>query len=62
MRLRELQAGRSQGGNSGRYRITTPNDVVTANRLVIGVDADAFKKIGGDIAVKDSGAAAVPMT
>jgi hypothetical protein len=39
-------------GNSGRYRITTPNYVVTANRLVIGVDADAFKKIGGDIAVK----------
>jgi hypothetical protein len=39
-------------GNSGRYRITTPNYVVTANRLVIGVDADAFKKIGGDIAGK----------
>jgi hypothetical protein len=37
-------------GNSGGYRIVTPQYVATANRLVIAVDAGAFNKVGGDIA------------
>ena len=39
-------------GSSGRYRVTTTSYVATANRLVIGVDAEAFKKVGGDIATR----------
>jgi hypothetical protein len=39
-------------GNSGRYRVTTPDFIATANRLVIAVDADGFKKVGGEIAAK----------
>jgi hypothetical protein len=34
----------------GRYVVTTPDYVATANRLVIAVDANAFKYIGGNIA------------
>jgi hypothetical protein len=39
-------------GASGRYRITTPGYVVTASRLVIAVDAEGFKHVGGDVARK----------
>lgn len=39
-------------GNGNRYRITTPNYVVTANRLVIAVDAEGFKWVGGELAKK----------
>jgi hypothetical protein len=44
-------------GNSGRYRVTTSDYIATANRLVIAVDADGFKKVGGDIATKIQGQA-----
>jgi hypothetical protein len=37
-------------GHSGTYRIVTPMYVATANRLVIAVDAGAFKYVKGDIA------------
>jgi hypothetical protein len=62
MEQRSLQAGvrifKSQPvleisggpGNTDRYRIMTPQYVATARRLVIAVDVEAFKKVGGDIA------------
>ncbi len=40
-----------EGGNP-TYRIATPGYNATASRLVIAVDAAAFKKIGGEVAVK----------
>jgi glycine/D-amino acid oxidase-like deaminating enzyme len=45
----EVEDGR---GNSGRYRVTTPDYEVTANRLVIAVDAEGFKHVEGDLARK----------
>src|SRR5215475_12656723 len=33
-------------GGGGKYQIDTPDYAVTANRLVIAVDAEAFKKVG----------------
>jgi hypothetical protein len=42
----------SAPGASGRYEISTPNYKVRANRLVIAVDAQAFAKVGGDIAAR----------
>ncbi len=46
-----LEIDRTAGG-SGRYRVSTPDYVATANRLVIAVDAEGFKKVGGEIAQK----------
>ena len=43
-----LEIARTPGAG-GRYRIVTPQYSVTAARLVIAVDAEAFKKVGGDI-------------
>jgi hypothetical protein len=37
-------------GTNGGYQIVTPTYNVRANRLVIAVDADAFKKVGGTVA------------
>jgi hypothetical protein len=39
-------------GNSGNYKIATPGYNATANRLVIAIDANAFKKVGGTVAAK----------
>jgi len=44
-----LEVDRSLG-NSGGYRIVTPQYVATAKRVVIAVDAGAFQKVQGDIA------------
>ena len=39
-------------GTSGGYQILTPNYNARANRLVIAIDADAFRKVGGDVAAR----------
>jgi glycine/D-amino acid oxidase-like deaminating enzyme len=39
-------------GRGGRYFITTARYNATANRLVIAIDAEAFKRIGGNIATE----------
>ncbi|HTM48506.1 MAG TPA: FAD-dependent oxidoreductase [Bryobacteraceae bacterium] len=45
--VRDLSSG---PGSGGRYQITTPDYIASANRLVIAVDADGFKRIGGNLA------------
>jgi hypothetical protein len=42
----------SSGPGKSRYRIVTPNYMVSANRIVIAVDAWGLRKIGGDIAAR----------
>jgi hypothetical protein len=37
-------------GAGGGYQIITPNYSARANRLVVAIDADAFRRVGGDVA------------
>lgn len=46
-----MEVSRS-AGRGGRYFMSTPRYNVTANRLIIAVDAEAFKKVGGNIATE----------
>ncbi len=41
-----------ESGKGSRYEITTANFVVRTNRLIVAIDAEAFKKVDGDLAKK----------
>jgi hypothetical protein len=45
----EVNAG---AGGTGRYEIVTPRYSVRANKLVIAVDPDGFRKVGGNLAAR----------
>jgi hypothetical protein len=46
------QAVRTIEGGNPNYRIATPDYMATAGRVVIAIDAYAFKKVGGEVAAK----------
>ncbi len=45
-----LELNSSSG--TGRYLISTANYIVTANRVIVAIDANGFKYVGGNIAQK----------